>query len=260
MNIVNYQKMKISVITVTYNAEAFLANTLNSILMQDCASFESVIIDGGSKDGTVDIIKSFEKRVNDGEFNISCDSFRWISEPDKGLYDAMNKGIRLSKGDFVWFINAGDKIFDNCTISKILKVYKESCDVIYGQTLIIDSCENIVGERHKIAPKKLTKNTLLNGLVVCHQSILVRRSLAPEYNLKYKISADYDWVCNVLALSSENIYTDSYLSRFMQSGISSVHKKKSLKERFVIMKNHFGLLKTITAHIKIIFNFVKQSL
>lgn len=252
--------MKISVITVTYNAEAFLANTLNSILTQDCASFECVIVDGGSKDGTVDIIKHFEKRVSNREFVINSDSFRWISEPDSGLYDAMNKGMKLAKGDFFWFINAGDKIFDNGTIRKIMESYNDKCDVIYGQTLIIDQNENIVGERHKIAPKKLTKTSLLNGLVVCHQSILVKRNIAPEFDLSYKISADYDWVCKVLAVSVENIYIDGYLSRFMQSGISSIHKKQSLKERFYIMKKHFGIKKCVIAHFKILCNLFIQKI
>lgn len=245
---------KISIITITFNAERFLPKTIDSILAQSCRDFEYIIVDGESKDATVDIIKDYEKRIQNSE---SPFPYRWISEPDNGLYDAMNKGIHLASGDFVWFMNAGDKIYDAHTVAIILENLKNDpdVDVVYGQSLMIDGEDCPLGERHKIAPKVLTRESLLKGLVVCHQSILVRKSIAPDYDLSYRVTADYDWTCKVMKVSKRNLYIDDYLSRFMTSGISSSQRKKALKERFLIMKKHFGLCKTLWAHFKIIVHY-----
>lgn len=253
----------ISVITITYNAEGFLEKTMQSVLQQKNSSVEYILIDGNSKDQTVDIIRRFEKEIADGKHPaVKPSDFRYISEPDKGLYDAMNKGLQMATGDFVWFINAGDKIYDEHTIEKIeieLKLNPAS-DVVYGQSLMIDENDQPVGERHKIAPANLKKKHLLRGLVVCHQSILVRKSIAPLYDLQYKISADYDWTNKVLARSKGNLFIDNYISRFMIAGLSSIKRKDALRERFSIMKKHFGLIPTIVAHamIAIRYPFTKK--
>lgn len=246
--------MKISVITITYNAEQFLPNTMQSIANQTYSNIEYIIVDGKSKDHTVEQIKEFELQLKNANSPISL---RWISEPDRGLYDAMNKGMHLATGDFVWFINAGDKIFDNQTAQRIADAVSANpnCDVVYGQTLVIDYNDNPVGERHKIALANLQKKHLLNGLVVCHQSILVRKSIAPDYDLKYRVSADYDWVCKVLAASQQNVFINDYISRFMLAGVSTVNRKSSWVERFNSMRTHFGLLRTLWAHIIIIIKY-----
>ena len=256
-------KPKVSVITITYNAGRFLKNTIESIINQTNKEFEYLIIDGGSTDDTTDIIcqydnlhfSSFEEAQ---QREVSCsDKILWISESDKGLYDAMNKGLHLAHGDFVWFINAGDKIYDTSTMQEIVDTINANpdSDVIYGQSIIIDEEENIRGERHKIAPKTLTKKSLLNGLVVCHQSILVRKDIAADYDTRYRISADYDWVCNALSVSRKNCYIDNYISRFMIAGVSAQQRKKSWLERYHIMKKHFGFPATCWAHLKIIAKY-----
>ncbi len=244
--------MKISIVTITFNAEQFLRETMQSVLKQTHTDIEYLIIDGKSTDGTVEIIKSFEAEMEEKSIE-----FRWISEPDKGLYDAMNKGLRMATGDFVWFVNAGDQIFDSTTAQKVSDAIaaNEQADVVYGQTLIIDQNGTPCGERHKIAPKNLQFKSLLNGLVVCHQSILVRRSIAPNYNLQYRYSADYDWVCGVLEQSRCNVYVDGYLSKFMLSGISAKNRKASWVERYKIMRCHFGLIRTLAAHFVIVLKY-----
>ena len=250
--------VKVTIITITFNAEKHLAKTMLSVLNQETADFEYIIIDGKSKDATVDIICEYEQKIKEGHFpNISIENFRWISEPDTGLYDAMNKGLKMASGDFVWFMNAGDKMYDNQTLSAIQQeIHNEpAVDVVYGQSLMIDEDDNPLGERHKIAPKTLSKKDLLKGLVICHQSIIVRKSIAPQYNLKYKISADYDWVNKVLSISKKNIYIDQYLSKFMIAGVSSVHRKKSWQERFEIMNCNFGLFATLWAHFIILVKY-----
>ena len=128
-------------------------------------------------------------------------------------------------------------------------------DVVYGQTIVIGQDDEVLGERHRIAPSKLTKKSLLDGLVVCHQSVIVRRSLAPQYNLNYKLTADYDWMCRMLDVSRKNVYIDCYLSRFQTAGLSSQRRTQSLKERFVIMKRHFGLLPTLWSHLCILLKY-----
>lgn len=256
-------KPKVSVITITYNAGRFLKNTIESIINQTNKEFEYLIIDGGSKDDTTNIIcqydnlhfSSFEEAQ---QRKAACtDKILWISEADKGLYDAMNKGLHLAKGDFVWFINAGDKIYDKTTMQEIIDTIDANPDgdVIYGQSIIIDEDENVRGERHKIAPKVLTKKSLLNGLVVCHQSILVRKDIAADYDTQYRISADYDWVCKALSVSRKNCYIDNYISRFMIAGVSAQQRKKSWLERYHIMKKHFGFPATCWAHLKIIAKY-----
>lgn len=242
----------ISIITITYNAENVLEKTMQSILQQTCRDFEYLLIDGASHDGTVNIIETLAAKDENKDIRI-----RWISEPDGGLYDAMNKGMNMAEGEYLWFINAGDKIYDETTLQTIVEACKSNPgnDVIYGQSLIIDADEHPLGERHKIAPEKLTRKCLLNGLVVCHQSILVSKAIAPPYDTRYRISADYDWTCKVLARSRGNLYVDRYISKFMISGISAQHRKKSWGERFQIMRRHFGLARTLWAHIKIIIRY-----
>lgn len=247
----------VSIISITYQAEQFLEKTMLSILNQDCSDFEYLIIDGKSTDKTTEIIKHFELQINEGIYAIKPSNFHWISEPDKGLYDAMNKGLKMAKGKYLWFINAGDKIHASTTLMEINRVIKQcpETDVVYGQSLMIDFNDKPLGERHKIAPKCLSKKSLLNGLVVCHQSILVNKEIAPFYDLNYKIAADYDWVIRVLSVSKLNTYINDYLSDFMVAGTSSLHRKQALKERYIIMKNHFGLCCTLWAHFKIILKY-----
>lgn len=246
-----------SIITITYNAENYLEKTMLSILNQTHSDFEYLIIDGNSTDGTVDIINDFEKKIDSGLFGLAPEHFHWISESDKGLYDAMNKGISMAKGKFIWFINAGDKAHATTTLSNINYAIQNNpnCDLVYGQSLMIDQNDKPLGERHKIAPKQLTKKNLLHGLVVCHQSILVKKEIVPFYDMQYKIASDYDWVAYVLSKSKQNLYIDDYLSDFMIAGTSSINRKRAWKERYIIMKKHFGLCKTLLAHCKIILKY-----
>jgi glycosyltransferase involved in cell wall biosynthesis len=250
-------KPRVSVITITYNADRPLKKTIESIINQSNKEFEYLIVDGDSSDGTMAIVRDFESRVSEGEFGISPEQFRWISEPDEGLYDAMNKAINLAKSDFVWFINAGDKIYSPETLQQVVDAIDQNpdADVFYGQSIIIGQNDEILGERHRIAPVKLTKKSLLDGLVVCHQSVIVRRNIAPQYDLQYRLTADYDWMCRVLDASRKNVYIDGYLSKFQTAGLSSQRRKQSLKERFVIMKRHFGLLPTLWSHLRILLKY-----
>lgn len=250
--------MKISIITITYNAEPVLEKTMLSVLNQTNTNFEYCIIDGNSKDNTVSIIQKMEQKIQEGAFEgITADQFKWISEPDRGLYDAMNKGIDLSTGDFVWFVNAGDKVYNSDTLQKIYDLIEieKDCDFIYGQSIMIDEQDHEIGERHKIAPKVLRLNHFLNGLVICHQSVIVKKSIASHYNLNYSIASDYDWVIRAFQNSECQGYIDQYLSKFMVAGVSSQKRQLAWKERFIIMKEHFGVFKTVAAHVYIVLKY-----
>jgi len=250
--------VKISIITITYNAEQVLEKTMLSVLQQSNHDFEYIIIDGNSKDASVSIIKKYEQKIAEGGFpGVNNTQFKWISEPDQGIYDAMNKGIKHSTGEFVWFMNAGDKIYSSETLQQIQELLdiEPECDFIYGQSIMIDQEDHEIGERHKIAPRVIHKKTFLQGLVVCHQSVLVHKNIVSEYNLTYRIASDYDWTIRAVEKSVCQGYIDQYLSKFMTAGISSQQKVSAWEERFVIMKEHFGLFLTIWAHLKIVIKY-----
>lgn len=236
----------ISIITVVYNSEKYLEKTILSIAEQNSDAIEYIIIDGGSKDNTPNIIQKHNQHIQ-----------KSISEPDKGLYDAMNKGLLLASGRYVWFINSGDKIFDQSTVQSIAEIAESQNypDVIYGETLIINENDEEIGPRRLKAPENLSWKSLINGLVICHQSFIVKRSIAPQYNLKYKIAADYDWVLKCLK-NSENVYNSKLiLSRYLDNGFSKNNIPKALLERFSIMTKNFGFFKTTLNHILISMRF-----
>lgn len=229
---------KISVITVVFNSAAYLERTITSITGQTYQDIEYIVIDGGSDDGTLDIIRKHEDSID-----------RWISEPDEGLYFAMNKGLLLATGDYVWFINSGDEIFSNDTAEKIMSGINGVPDIIYGNTMITDISGKKVGKRRLIPPEELNWRSFLKGMLVSHQSILVRRELAPSYDTGYTLASDIDWVIRAVKASSDIQNTGDYLSRFMEGGISRKNLRTGLKERFRILVKHYGLLPTTFRHL-----------
>ena len=237
----------ISIITITYNAERWLERTMKSVLLQTCTDYEYIIVDGASKDSTVDIIKRLEPQFK-GRMS-------WKSEPDKGLYDAMNKGIARAKGDFLWFINAGDEIYGADTLAHVVAVATDDTDIIYGKACIVNAEGVKVSEHHKPTPSNLQRKHLLNGLVVSHQAILVRRSIADNYNTDYRICADFEWVVKAVTASRKNTYLDEYLCKFLTEGVSQKQRKRAWKERFHIMCAHFGVLPTLWAHFLIVLKY-----
>lgn len=237
----------ISIITITYNAERWLERTMKSVLGQTCKEYEYIIVDGGSKDDTVDIIKrlepQFERRLS------------WKSEPDKGLYDAMNKGIARAKGEFLWFVNAGDEIYASDTLAHVVAAATEDTDIVYGKACIVNAEGVKVSEHHKLTPPDLQRKHLLNGLVVSHQAIVVRRTIAENYNTDYRICADYEWVLKAVTASRKSTYLDEYLCKFLTEGVSQKQRKRAWMERFRIMRTHFGLLRTLWAHLIIVLKY-----
>lgn len=243
-------KPLVSIIIVVYNSENLLLGTIDSIANQTCKDYELIVIDGGSTDGTLEIIKSNQREIK-----------KWISEPDKGIYDAMNKGIKLAEGEYIWFINSGDRIYSNIVIEKLKDIHSQNNpDVLYGETMLINSSNEEIGTRSALTSRKLpsmlTWKNMINGMVVSHQSVIVRRAKAGMYDLKYHCSSDIEWV--IVSLKNALLITNTQmiLSSYLIGGFSIANKKKCLKERFDIYINHFGVIRTIFAHIKLILRNV----
>lgn len=227
----------ISIITITYNAESEIGHTLESLNRQTFRNFEHLVIDGASSDNTLAMVKE-----------MSPDSIV-ISEPDKGLYDAMNKGLRAAKGEYVLFLNAGDSLHS----PDILRRYAErrGANIIYGDTIIVDSERNFIKPRHLSAPKKLTFKSFSKGMLICHQAFMVRRSISPEYDLQYRFSADYEWTLKCLHSSdpTHNANIEAIAIDYLSDGLTDKNHKASLKERYKIMCRYYGTLPTILRHI-----------
>lgn len=239
-----------SIITVTWNAASVIIPTIESVRRQTSSDFEMLIIDGASSDDTLSIVN-----------RASIASLRVFSEPDKGLYDAMNKGIARARGRYLIFLNAGDAFADDAVLARLAQLAAGNPGVIYGQTQLVDAHRNVVGKRHLTAPKRLTADSFLNGMVVCHQAFIVRRDLAPEYDLQYRLSADYDWCIRVLRKSPANAYAGSEpIISYLADGMTTRHHRASLWERYRIMCRHYGTASATLRHIGFIPRYLKRRL
>ena len=239
-----------SIITVTWNAAAVIGPTITSVERQTSSDYELLIIDGASTDATLEIVDK-----------ASIAALRVFSEPDKGLYDAMNKGIARARGRYIMFLNAGDALADETVLARLTLLTAGDPGVIYGQTQLVNERRDVVGRRHLTAPKRLTAASFLNGMVVCHQAFVVRRDLAPEYDLSYRLSADYDWCIRVLKASPANAYVgDQPIISYLAEGMTTRHHRASLWERYRIMCRHYGTGKATLAHLSFIPRYLKRRL
>lgn len=240
--------MKISIVTVTYNAETTIRRTMESVARQSHPDIEHIIVDGASKDKTVEIAQKYNAVI--------------VSEPDRGLYDAMNKALRLATGDFLCFLNAGDTLYGDNTIAHIVSAVPP-CDnvaVVYGDTAIVDAHGTFLRPRRLTPPEHLTWRSFKSGMLVCHQAFYVHRSIALSYDLTYRFSADFDWCIRCMKEGEKrgmkNVYVKEYLADYLNEGMTTANHKASLKERFRIMAKHYGLLPTITQHLWFVFRSV----
>ena len=233
---------KISIITVVYNAKSLIERTINSVLSQTYTNIEYIIIDGGSSDGTLEIAEKYQH-----------DIAVILSGKDNGIYDAMNKGLSTATGDFVLFLNAGDELYSTEIISKILSL--GDADVYYGNTAVVNEKGVVLGDRRLSPPEELNWRSLKFGMCVSHQSFIAKRSLCDKYNLMYAVSADIDWVIQVLKKSNKIVNTKNYISKFLEGGTSNKRRNVALGERFSIMIQHYGFFQTILNHIYILLRY-----
>lgn len=230
-----------SIITITYNASSTLPATLKSVKEQTCKLYEYLVIDGKSSDNTVALAKDAD-----------IDNCKIVSERDRGLYDAMNKGLGLAKGDYVIFLNAGDSFHSAETLEHFADAIMENDypGIVYGQTDIVDAQRNRLRARHLTAPENLVLASFSNGMVVCHQAFVVLRKLTNNFNMKFKYSADYEWCIRCLRWSHRNCYLDEVVIDYLSEGVTTQHHFASLVERFNIMSHYYGFFPTLYQHLK----------
>lgn len=234
---------KITVITVVYNGEQLIERTVKSVINQTYTNIEYLIIDGASKDNTLQVIQPSTSKIS-----------KVVSEKDNGIYDAMNKGLQLATGDYVLFINAGDELFAASTLQEVFST-QTNADAYYGNTAVTNESGEQFGDRRLAPPEQLTWKSLKHGMCVSHQSFIARRTLCPNYNLNYQISADYDWVINVLKKSKNVVNTHTYISKFLEGGASKQRQIQGLKERFKIMIQQYGFIPTVWNHFYILLRY-----
>lgn len=242
----------VSIITVVFNGAYHLAGTAQSVLQQTYPHIEYIIVDGASTDHTLTTIKAVEL-ANQRLLNAKI--LRWVSEPDKGLYDAMNKGLRMATGDFVWFMNAGDQIREPNTVEKMMLQHTPVTDVLYGEVMLVSFARRELGLRSQTTtqklPERLTWESLRLGMTVCHQAFVARRPICPDF-MQNNLAADIDWVIEVLKKSRQTVNTHLVLADFLTGGISKQKHKQSLLDRYEVLKMHFGFWPNLLAHLQII--------
>lgn len=206
---------RVSVITVSFNAAPLLEPTLDAVAALPHTALEHVVVDGGSRDGTVEMLR-----------NRGGDGLRWISERDRGIYDAMNKGLALARGEYVWFLNAGDLPAGPTVLDPLWQ--PDAPDVLYGDTELVDES----GRLRKVAraPGRICADDMVYGMLVSHQSFVVRRALAPAYDLRYHYIADNKWVLECLRRAVRTRHGGT-LSRYLLGGLTSRRYAQCLVEK-----------------------------
>ncbi len=222
--------MKISVVTVCYNSEKTIKDTLESVLKQDYKSYEHIIIDGKSSDKTLEIVKSYEKKYQ-GRLKI-------VSEKDKGLYDAMNKGIELATGDVIGLLNSDDELADITVLKTIAGAFsKENCDAIYGDLEFRDETMQKVTRiwKSKTGSYKW-------GWHPPHPTLYVKKEVYKKlglFNLKYPICADYDFMIRLMKSNIQLFYIEKVLIHMRRGGRST----DGIKGYFNNFKESYRMLK-----------------
>lgn len=250
--------IRFTVVTITYCAESVLQRTLDSVLCQTYEGVEHLIIDGASTDGTLKLAEQYKQQsdASDNGHKVIIQS-----EPDHGIYDAMNKGLTQASGDYVVFMNAGDYYPQTDTLEQIvhrcrLNEYpaNELPGVLYGHTDIVDNEGRFLHPRRLQPPEQLTWRSFRQGMVVCHQAFYARMDIAKnlQYDTRYRFSADVDWCIRVMReterMSLPLCNTGMVIANYTEEGATTQNHQASLRERFDVMRRHYGLLSTLAMH------------
>ena len=250
--------IKFTVVTITFNAEAVLQRTLQSVLQQTHEDVEHLIIDGASTDGTLRLAEQYKT-----ESDASARSHKVIirSEPDDGIYHAMNKGLTQASGDYILYLNAGDSFPQADTLEQVAHRCRlnelpsdELPAVLYGNTDIVDAKGRYLHPRRLQPPAQLTWRSFRHGMLVCHQAFYARTDIAKnlQYDTRYRYSADVDWCIRVMReadrLSLPLCNIGIVVANYMEQGTTTRHHRESLRERFKVMAHHYGYPSTLAMH------------
>lgn len=249
---------KFTIVTVTYNAQDALRRTVDSVLAQTYPEIEHLIVDGASTDATLQVAQDYMQRSYS-----ACNGHevRIVSEPDNGLYDAMNKGLDMASGEYVCFLNAGDfypgdgvieTLVRNCRLGDTPPETRPA--VLYGGTDIVDSEGRYLRRRRLAPPAHLTWRSFSHGMLVCHQAFYARTDIARgvHYDLRYRYSADVDWCIRVMKEACRRglplADAGMTLVNYTEEGQTTLHHRESLKERYRVMVAHYGRMRTVLMH------------
>ncbi len=224
-------------------------STMRSVAAQEFRDFEHVIVDGASVDNTLDVVARY-----------AASNTVVSSEPDKGIYFAMNKGMDMASGKYLIFLNAGDAFHSPGTLRHIADAVAANGfpGVVYGQTDIVDASGARLMPRHLQAPPVLTYRSFAQGMVVCHQAFVVLARIASLYDTGYRYSADYEWCIRCLQHSRKNVYLPEVLIDYLSEGVTTRHHRASLVERFRIMSRYYGFFPSVARHIMFIPRYLRH--
>lgn len=216
----------VSVITVVRNGEKDLEKTIKSVINQTYSNIEYIIVDGGSTDGTLDIIKKYEDKID-----------YWISEPDKGIYDGMNKGIDMVKGDWIIFMNSGDIFYLKNTVENVVNEIEKDTDLAFGDWIVKYPQYGNIKKHRKAGELK----DLWKGMIFFHQALFTRTNILKEnkfdyYN--YKTAADYDFVIKAYYKKYKFQKINQIIAMVTAGGISDVKRVDVIKEQLAILKEY----------------------
>lgn len=238
--------MKISLITVCYNSEKTIKDTLESVLCQTYSNYEYIIIDGKSEDSTLEIIKNYEKKFKG--------KLKYISEKDKGLYDAMNKGIKLATGDFIGILNSDDILATKNVFQEVANNIDENTDILYADLLYCNEDFTEVKRNYISGENK--------NLTFCpaHPTMYIKKEIYKQvgkYNLNFKVDADYDYMIRLNKAGCKFKYLHEYLVLMRIGGTSNGIKGylKNFKDCYYVLKKNeikFPFLKTVIKSLKTI--------
>jgi len=206
--------MKITIITAVYNEMVHVRDAIESVISQDYPDIEYIVVEGCSTDDTLNVVKRYEKNIS-----------KIISEPDQGLYDALNKGIKAATGDFIGFVHADDMLYDNHVVSTIVQeISKTNCDIFYGDGIYVDN-KNINKVVRNWISGSYSKKKVKYGWLPLHPTMYIKRSLYQSnglYNISYKIAGDTDLLVRYLYKGTFNVaYLNDYIIRMRMGGMST---------------------------------------
>ncbi|MCP3965755.1 MAG: glycosyltransferase [Lentisphaerae bacterium] len=242
------EKPRVSIITATFNSARFLPQAIESVAEQDYGNIEYIVVDGGSKDGTVSIIRNYNSVIS-----------KYVSEPDKGIYDALNKGINMASGDIVAFLHSDDFYADTCIVSQLVKsISAHSADGAYGDLLYISQnhAEKVIRKWHS---RQFDPKSLKFGWMPPHPTLFLKKKVYLEnqlndrefFDLSYNIAADYDFMLRIMKKQSTRLaYLPFALVKMRCGGVSNRSLKniiQKMREDYSAIKtNHVGGLFTLT--------------
>lgn len=214
----------VSIVTVCFNSDRYIAQTIESVLAQDFSDFEYIIVDGGSADGTLDTIRAYEDAFGG--------RLTWTSEPDEGIYDAMNRGIARARGRLIGLLNSDDRYAEGA-VPSIVAAAENSPDagLIYGDVRVIGEDGSVIGTE---TARDIAPGDRPDWLPMCHQSLFVSSEVYAStgaYDTRYRILADYEFVLRCLAAGVPTLYVPQVIAEFRTGGACNTNTLEANRER-----------------------------